>query len=79
MEVKVLYHGEVFVLTRHWGDGAWCLQVTHPSQLRLPHVEFAGGYPNEYYVFLANLSPEELAGITYLDGRAVNIGALKTA
>ena len=36
-------------------------------------MEFVGGYPDEYCIFLKNLSEKELACITELDGSALDI------
>lgn len=38
-------------------------------------MEFVGGYPNEYCIFLEKLSPKELAQITSTDGTPINLEA----
>ena len=36
-------------------------------------MQFVGGYPNEYCIYLKNLSQEELQMITDIDGNIINI------
>ena len=36
-------------------------------------MEFVGGYPNEYCIFLKNLTKTELAQITSLDGVPLDV------
>lgn len=36
-------------------------------------MEFVGGYPNEYCIFLKKLSARELAQITALDGSPIDL------
>ena len=40
----------------------------------MPQMEFVGGYPNEYCIFLKNLTETELALITSLDGAPLDVG-----
>ena len=69
MEQKVIYNGQVLTLTRFWATGEPCLWITDPQQIGMPKMEFVGGYPNEYCIFLKNLTKTELAQITYILGR----------
>ena len=36
-------------------------------------MEFVGGYPNEYCIFLKNLTAEELVSITLPDGSPIDM------
>ena len=51
--------------------------MDHPNQIKMPKMEFVGGYPNEYCIFLENLSSEELKEIKTIDGEILNIKELK--
>ena len=61
MEQKVIYNGQLLVLTQFWATGEPCLWITDPQQIEMPKMEFVGGYPNEYCIFLKNLTETELA------------------
>lgn len=39
----------------------------------MPQMEFVGGHPDEYCIFLKNLTETELAQITSLDGVPVEV------
>ena len=73
MEKPVLYDGQLLTLTRFWGNQKPCLWIHNPSQRGIPKMEFVGGYPNEYCIFLEKLSPKELAQITSTDGTPINL------
>lgn len=68
----VRYNGQALRLTRFWGNSEPCLWITDSSQIHMPKMEFVGGYPNEYCIFIKNLTKEELAQITLPDGASVN-------
>ena len=55
MEQKVIYNGQVLTLTQFWATGEPCLWITDPQQIGISKMEFVGGYPNEYCIFLKNL------------------------
>ena len=74
MGQKVLYNGQVLTLTRFLATGEPCLWITDPEQIGMPQMEFVGGYPNEYCIFLKNLTETELALITSLDGAPLDVG-----
>ena len=74
----VLYGREKLILTRFWGNGEPCLWITGPEQRKLPKMKFVGGHPDEYCIFLKDLSEQELGQITWPDGTAVNIERLWT-
>ena len=59
MEQKVIYNGQLLVLTQFWATGEPCLWITDPQQIEMPKMEFVGGYPNEYCIFLKNLTEGE--------------------
>ena len=61
--IDVIYKGEILRLTRFWGNNKLCLWIKNSNQINMPKMEFVGGYPNEYCIFLENLSLEELKEI----------------
>ena len=73
MSKTVLYNGQELTLTRFWATGEPCLWIKHPEQRVLPKMEFVGGHPDEYCIFLKNLTAEELSRITARDGTAIDI------
>lgn len=73
MEQKVLYKDQLLTLTRFWATGELCLWITNPEQMEIPKMEFVGGYPDEYCIFLKNLTKAELAQITSLDGSPLDV------
>ena len=76
-EIDVIYKGEVLKLTRFWGNNKLCLWIKNSNQITMPKMEFVGGYPNEYCIFLENLSAEELKEIKTIDGKVLNFEELK--
>ena len=76
-DIDVLYKGEVLKLTRFWGNNKLCLWIKNPNQITMPKMEFVGGYPNEYCIFLENLSTEELKEIKTIDGKVLNFEEFK--
>jgi hypothetical protein len=72
-EIDVIYKGEVLKLTRFWGNNKLCLWIKNSNQITMPKMEFVGGYPNEYCIFLENLSVEELKEIKTVDGKVLNL------
>ena len=72
-DIDVLYKGEVLKLTRFWGNNKLCLWIKNYNQITMPKMEFVGGYPNEYCIFLENLSVEELKEIKTVDGKVLNL------
>ena len=73
MEQKVIYNGQVLTLTQFWATGEPCLWITDPQQIGIPKMEFVGGYPNEYCIFLKNLTETELEQITSPDGTPLDM------
>lgn len=39
--------------------GREVLWITSPNQIQMPGMRFVGGYPNEYCIFIDELSAEE--------------------
>ena len=72
-DIDVIYKGEVLKLTRFWGNNKLCLWIKNSNQITMPKMEFVGGYPNEYCIFLENLSAEELKEIKTVDGKVLNL------
>lgn len=76
MEMKgmdVLYKKQILTLTRFWGDNRLCLYVKNPSQISIPKMEFVGGHPNEWCIFIDNLTDDEKTEITDIYGTPVNL------
>ena len=71
-DIDVVYKGEVLKLTRFWGNNKLCLWIKNSNRITMPKMEFVGGYPNEYCIFLENLSAEELKEIKTIDGKVLN-------
>ena len=76
MEMKgmdVLYKKQILTLTRFWGDNRLCLYAKNPSQISIPKMEFVGGHPNEWCIFIDNLTDDEKSEITDIYGTPVNL------
>ena len=76
MEMKgmdVLYKKQILTLTRFWGDNRLCLYVKNPSQISIPKMEFVGGHPNEWCIFIDNLTDDEKTEITDVYGSPINL------
>lgn len=73
MGKDVIYKDQVLKLTRFWGNNEACLWIKKPEQIHMPKMEFVGGYPNEYCIFIKNLSEKERTQITSTDGTTLNI------
>ena len=56
MEQKVIYNGQILTLTRFWATGEPCLWITDPQQIGMPKMEFVGGHPDEYCIFLSSFT-----------------------
>ena len=76
MEMKgmdVLYKKQILTLTRFWGNNRLCLYAKNPSQISIPKMEFVGGHPNEWCIFIDNLTDDEKTEITDIYGTPVNL------
>lgn len=69
----VIHNGQTLTLTWFWATGEACLWIKNPSQIQMPKMEFAGGAPDEYCIFLKNLTAEEISLITAPDGSPIDI------
>lgn len=67
----VLYRGEVLTLTEFFGKP--CLFIKKPEQINMPKMQFVGGYPDEYCIYLSDLTDEEKRSVTDLKGRPINL------
>ena len=76
-DIDVIYKDEILKLTRFWGNNKLCLWIKNSNQITMPKMEFVGGYPNEYCIFLENLSAEELKEIKTIDGKVLNLEEFK--
>ena len=43
-----------------------CLWITSPSQKKMDKMEFVGGYPDEYCIFIDKLTKEEKDSIVFI-------------
>lgn len=78
MEIKlkgidVIYKQHILTLTRFWSDNRLCLFAKNPSQINIPKMEFVGGYPNEWCIFIDNLTEDEKAEIKDINGRHISL------
>ncbi len=70
---QVLYNGQILSLTKYFGEP--CLFINNPLQTSIPKMQFVGGYPDEYCIYLKNLNEKEKALITDLEGKQIDIEA----
>lgn len=67
----VLYNGQKLTLTRYFGNP--CLFIQKASQISIPKMQFVGGYPNEYCIYIKDLTDQEKGMITDLNGQQLNL------
>lgn len=67
----VLYDGQVLTLTKYFGVP--CLFIRNAAQISIPKMQFVGGYPNEYCIYIKNLTDQEKSRITDLNGKPFNL------
>lgn len=65
--MKVKYQNEILELTKFYGKP--CLWIQNPKQIYLPKMQFVGGYPDEYCIFIDDLTDSEKSKIKSLDGK----------
>ena len=54
----VIYKGErLKYIDDYFGEQV--LWITRPEQINMEHMKFVGGYPDEYCIYLSDLSFEE--------------------
>ena len=68
---QVLYNGQELTLTKYFGGP--CLFINNSSQISIPKMKFVGGYPNEYCIYLKDLTDKEMSMITDLNGNKFDI------
>ncbi|MDO4895981.1 MAG: hypothetical protein Q3971_01355 [Moraxella sp.] len=68
---SIIYQGETLFFTHFWVDSELCLWIDNAKQIKMPKMEFVGGYPNECCIFIKNLSDEECLSTTSLTGEAI--------
>lgn len=73
MYKDVMYHNQTLTLQLFGPHQEPCLFIKYPNQIHMPHMEFVGGYPNEYCIFLRNLTEEELHRIIGLNGEKIDL------
>lgn len=73
MGVNVIYNGQPLTLKRFWATDEPCLWINTPDQIGMPKMEFVGGYPSDYCIFLKNLTAEELGSIILPDGSPIDL------
>lgn len=71
MGKDILYNGQELTLTKYFGGP--CLFIKYPSQISIPKMQFVGGYPNEYCIYLKDLTESEINSITDLSGNKIDI------
>ena len=71
--IGVIYKKQVLQLTRCWGDNRLCLWAKEPSQTEIPKMEFVGGHPDEWCIFVDNLTDDEVIQITDIDGNYIDV------
>lgn len=67
----VLYNGQELILTKYFGNT--CLFIKKSSQIHIPKMQFVGGYPDEYCIYINDLSEKEKNMITDLKGKPLNL------
>ena len=73
---EVIYKGQSLTLTRFWGNEKLCLWIKNPSQRDMPKMEFVGGYPDEWCIFIENLTDDERRQITDVNGEYLDTDSI---
>ena len=71
----IYYYNHLFCLSTF--DNKKCLWITNSNQTCLPHVQFVGGYPDEWCAFLDNLTEDDEKHLYYWNKKPVKIKDLK--
>lgn len=74
--IEIIYKGQSLTLTRFWGNEKLCLWIKNPSQRDMPKMEFVGGYPDEWCIFIENLTDDEKRQITDVNGEFLDIDSI---
>ncbi|MDY3121700.1 hypothetical protein [Suipraeoptans intestinalis] len=71
--IDVIYKKQTLRLTRFWGDNRICLYAKNPSQIHLSKMKFVGGHPDEWCIFIDDLTYDEKTEITDIYGSPINM------
>ena len=74
--IEVIYKGQSLSLTRFWGNEKLCLWIKNPSQRDMPKMEFVGGHPDEWCIFIDNLTDDEKRQITNVNGELLDVDSI---
>ena len=74
--IDIIYKGQSLTLTRFWGNKKLCLWIKNPSQRDMPKMEFVGGHPDEWCIFVDNLIDDEKRQITDVNGEFWDIDSI---
>ena len=74
--IDIIYQGQSLTLTRFWGNKKLCLWIKNPSQRDMPKMEFVGGYPDEWCIFIENLTDDEKRQIMDVNGEFLDIDSI---
>ena len=74
--IDIIYQGQSLTLTRFWGNKKLCLWIKNPSQRDMPKMEFVGGHPDEWCIFIENLTDDEKRQITDVNGEYLDIDSI---
>lgn len=74
--IDIIYQGQSLTLTRFWGNEKLCLWIKNPSQRDMPKMEFVGGHPDEWCIFIENLTDDEKRQITDVNGEYLDIDSM---
>lgn len=50
--------------------------IKNPSQRDLPKMEFVGGHPDEWCIFIENLTDDEKRQITDVNGELLDVDSI---
>jgi len=71
MNKEVLYNHEPLTLVLFYGSP--CLWIHEPWQRDIPKMEFVGGYPSEWCIYIYKLTEEEKKEIKDENGNIIDI------
>ena len=71
--IDVIYKKQILRLTRFWSDNRICLYAKNPSQIYLSKMKFVGGHPDEWCIFIDDLTYDEKTEIKDIYGSPINM------
>jgi hypothetical protein len=74
--IDIIYQGQSLTLTRFWGNKKLYLWIKNPSQRDIPKMEFVGGHPDEWCIFIENLTDDEKRQITDVNGEFLDVDSI---